>query len=128
MFVSWWQHLKKLFLKKLYRLLVVKTHVIDKDKLYHYSRYPTFAHVKLQSNKGEFTFVFKEDRRKRVREKDLRSLSLTSYFVELEAPPVLADHTNPLHQKVIVVIKIGISTVNYEALGELLLDLYLDHF
>lgn len=128
MFMPWWTYLKKLILKKVYRFLVVKTQVIDKTGLYHYQRYPTFATINLQSNKGVFTFVFKEDRRKRVRGKDLGSLRLTSYFVELEAPPSLAGINNPLQGKVIVVFKIGIHEVNYAALGELLLDLYVDCF
>lgn len=128
MLLHWWEKLKKRALKRLYKFLVVKVDILDKLQLHHYNKYPTFAVTNIQTNKGVFTFVFKEDRRKRVREKDLSNFGVMSYFVELIAPPELANPDNPLHDKVIVVIKVSVNATNYEVLAELLLDLYLDYF
>ncbi|MDD2819176.1 MAG: hypothetical protein PHN51_10355 [Candidatus Nanopelagicales bacterium] len=125
---KWWERLKKRALKRLHKFLVAKVDILDKLQLHHYKNYPTFAVTDIGTNKGVFTFVFKEDRRKRVREKDLSNFGVTSYFVELIAPPELANPTNPLHDKVIVVIKVSVGATNYEVLAELLLDLYLDYF
>jgi len=126
--MAWWTRVKRYWLKKLYRLLVIRTQILSKVNLYHYHRYPTFATIKIPTNKGDFTFIFKEDRRKRVRGTEDGKWKLSSYFVELVAPPHLANPSNPLHDKVIVVVKVTVAGVNYEALGELLLDLYLGYF
>lgn len=121
------RRLKSYLLRRLYSLLVIKLQPIDKSALRNYDKFRSFCTVTLFSTKGEFQFVFKEDRRKAIRNKKSLFL-LTSYFVELVSPEEFNLSTNILYNKVIMVITIRLGPVNYEAMGRLLLDLYIDSF
>ena len=123
-----WRRIKQCLLKKLYRLLIVKVSFVQKTDLKYYERFKVFCELPLHTNKGVFTFVFKEDRRKRARVKVVVPSLLSSYFVELICPYGV-DQDNAFTDKVIVVVKIrGCSELNYEALASVLLDLYIDNF
>lgn len=121
------RRLKSYLLRRLYSLLVVKLQPVDKSVLKNYDKFRSFCTIRLFSNKGEFQFVFKEDRRKTVRS-NKSFLLLTSYFVELLSPEEFNHPTNALYDKVIMVITIRLGPVNYEVMGRLLLDLYIDSF
>lgn len=121
-----WKQLKLYFLKKLYRVLVVKVYTLDRSVLSAYQKFHTFCNYSFQTNQGCFNFSFKEDRRAKVRDKSRFNRSVTSYLVEFEGTPVSGDTVSPLYSKVIVVVLINIRRVNYEALAKVLLELYID--
>ena len=123
-----WRRIKQYLLKKLYRLLIVKVSFVQKHDLKYYERFKVFCELPLHTNKGVFTFVFKEDRCKKARVKVVVPSLLSSYFVELICPYGV-DQDNVFTDKVIVVVKIrGWTELNYEALASVLLDLYIDTF
>lgn len=123
-----WRRIKQWLLKKLYRLLIVKVSFVQKTDLRHYEKFKVFCELPLHTNKGVFTFVFKEDRCKRSRVKVVVPSLLSSYFVEFICPYGV-DQDNVFTDKVIVVVKIrGAGELNYEALASVLLDLYIDNF
>lgn len=123
-----WRRIKQWLLKKLYRLLIVKVSFVQKTDLRYYEKFKVFCELPLHTNKGVFTFVFKEDIRKRPRVKVVVPSLLSSYFVELICPYGV-DQDNVFTDKVIVVVKIrGVGELNYEALASVLLDLYIDNF
>lgn len=109
-------------------MLVVKLIPMDRDQLRHFESYKTFAEVHIPTVKGEFKFVFKEDRRKRIKFKRLSVYDITTYFVELQCPEEYNIPSNYLYGKVIIVILVKLFKINYEALGRVLLDLYLDTY
>lgn len=123
-----WRRLKLFILKKFYRLLIVKISFVDKANLAKYEKFKTFCILSLQSTRGTFTFIFKEDRRSRIRGFATPQTMLSSYFVELVPPEELDNYQNVFKDKVAVVIKINFDIINYEALAGLLLDLYIDTF
>lgn len=121
--------LKIYFFKKLYKLLIIKTSFVDSPDLQTYKKFKIFCTLPLCTNKGIFTFIFKEDRRSRIRTKAVSPLVLSSYFVELKCPEGLMIDNNIFTDKVIVVVKIRtFMKLNYEALASLLLDLYIEKF
>ena len=123
-----WKWLKLYFLRKLYRILVVKVYTIDRSVLNSYVKFNTFCDLSFQTNLGEFHFSFKEDRRSKIRDAVHFKHMVCSYLVELNPPETFNNTTNPLFNKVIVVIMIHAKRVNYEALAKVLLDLYIDQF
>lgn len=119
---------KLYFLKKLYRILVVKVYTLDRAILNTYVKFNTFCDLSFNTNLGEFQFSFKEDRRSQVRDAVHFKRMVSSYLVELTPPAELGNSDNPLFNKVIVVVMIHTRHVNYEALAKVLLDLYIDQF
>lgn len=122
------EKLKIYALKKFYRFLIVKIDLVDKTKIQHYEHFKTFCSMTLGSNKGVFTFVFKEDRRHSHESDSLNFIGLSSYFVELIPPDGVVDNNDTFKGKVAVVVKLRVSSINYKALASLLLDLYIDCF
>lgn len=123
-----WRRFKQLIIKKLYRVLIIKVSFVQKQDLKHYEKFKVFCELPMHTNKGKFTFVFKEDRRKRPRVTVAVPSLLSSYFVELICPEGV-DQDNVFTDKVVVVVKIrGWFELNYEALASVLLDLYIDKF
>jgi len=114
------------FLKYLYKLLIFKVIILDKDKFTHYEKLNTFCEYEIESNKGKFVFIFKEDRRKHPRSKMDSILMLNSYLVELKIPPNLELKRTEISDKIIIVIKLVIFSINYKVLSEILLDLYIN--
>lgn len=120
--------IKLFFLKNLYRFLVVKVFTVDREMLPSYHKFHTFCDLGVDTNIGRFYFSFKEDRRMNVRSKSLFRHSLFSYLVEMTGEPLKQLESNPLKDKVIVVIVFRFGQPNYKALAQLLLDLYIHHF
>ena len=54
--------IKNYFLKKIYKCLIFRTIVIDKANVRHYEALKEFCRVDMNTDKGTFTFIFKEDR------------------------------------------------------------------
>lgn len=123
-----WRRFKQLIIKKLYRTLIIKVSFVQKQDFKHYEKFKVFCELPMHTNKGEFNFVFKEDRRKRPRVTVVMPSLLSTYFVELICPEGV-DQDNVFTDKVIAVVKIrGWFELNYEALASVLLDLYIDTF
>lgn len=117
--------IKNFLLKKFYRLLIYKVIILPKKDIAIYEKLDTYLKININSNKGVFTFNFKKDRRTDRKKIDV----LTKCFVvELEVPSNLKVRNSDIIDKVLVVIKIAFSPVNYELLSEILMELYLDNF
>lgn len=124
MLKRWWI----CFLTHIYKLLIVRVQTLDKDKIRGYDRLKTLGVVEIASNQGPFTFIFKEDRRSQIRERQGLVLRITSYFVELKCPEGINETDNIFHQKAILVVKLKIKRTNYDALGKTLLETYIEAF
>lgn len=115
-------------LTHIYKLLIVRVQTLDKDKIRGYDRLKTLGVVEVKSVQGPFTFIFKEDRRSQIREKQGLVFRITSYFVELECPEGLVETDNIFHRKAILVVKLKVKRTNYDALGKTLLETYISQF
>lgn len=116
--------IKNYFLKKIYKRLIFKTIVIDKVNVRHYEELKEFCKVDMNTDKGIFTFIFKEDRR--VNSRVMRFPHITNYIIELTVPEGLSEVTSTLRQKIVIVVKVMLLNVNYTLLTEVLADMYLD--
>lgn len=116
------------FLTHIYKLLIVRVQTLDKDKITGYEKLETVGIVEIASSMGPFTFIFKRDRRSQSREKTTGFLKISSYFVELKCPEGVSDSNNIFHQKAILIVKLKIRRTNYDALGKILLNTYLESF
>ena len=123
-----WRRVHLYLLKQLYRRLIVKISMVEKKNLARYNSFRVFHELKLQTNRGVFTFIFKEDRRHQVRGGYGSRFILASYFVELLCPEPYHKTDNVFNDKIAVVVKVKLRGVNYEAIASLLFDLYVDHF
>ena len=115
-------------LTHIYKLLIVRVQTLDKDKIRGYDRLKTLGVVEVKSDQGPFTFIFKEDRRSQIRERQGLVFRITSYFVELECPEGLVETDNIFHRKAILVVKLKVKRTNYDALGKTLLETYISQF
>lgn len=115
-------------LTHIYKLLIVRVQTLDKDKIRGYERLKTLGVVEVKSVQGPFTFIFKEDRRSQIRERQGLVFRITSYFVELECPEGLVETDNIFHRKAILVVKLKVKRTNYDALGKTLLETYISQF
>lgn len=113
------------FLKYVYRLLIIKVIVIDRQNFMSYDKLKTFCEYELNSNMGPIKFIFKEDKRRRKRKPD-NLLLLNSFLIELKVPENIKQNREDLNDKVIIVVKLVLFKINYEILSEVLLDLYVD--
>ena len=111
-----------------YKFLIIRVHTLNKDEITGYEKLKTFSTASVDSNLGPFVFSFKEDRRSIPREKGRLMMQVASYFAELKCPEGVKDQDNIFHQKVILVVKLRVAKVNYEALGRTLLHTYLSSF
>lgn len=120
-----WKRVKLRILKAIYRCLIVNVTFMDKASLPLYYRVKEFCTLELPSNKGVFTFVFKEDRRSLFKKGNKRRFLLSSYFVELILPEALKDNPTKLANQVAIIVKFKCLSINYEALAHILLDKYI---
>lgn len=112
-------------LKKLYKCLIFKTIVVDKTDLRHYSSMKEFCSIDVHATKGVFTFIFKEDRRKKP-SPTAGFPYINNYIIELTVPEGLAEVNNTLREKIVIVVKVMLYKVDYEILTQVLADVYLD--
>ena len=121
--------IKLFILKRVYKFLILRIELIDKARLPKYELYKEFCTMHIDSNKGVFVFVFKKDRRNKDRVDYANNLlKTTNYFVELIPPPGLRFKNDDLQNKVVMVVKLGISSISHKVLASLMLDLYIDCF
>ena len=127
--IHMFDRIKLFILKRLYKFLILRIELIDKSRLPKYELYKEFCTMYIDSNKGVFVFVFKRDRRNKDRvDYSNNLLKTTNYFVELLPPPGLKFKNDDLQNKVVMVVKLGISSISHKALASLMLDLYIDCF
>ena len=115
---------KNYFLKKIYKRLIFKTIVIDKVNVRHYEKLKEFCKVDMKTDKGTFTFIFKEYRR--VNSRIVKFPHITNYIIELTVPDGLNEVTTTLRKKIVIVVSVMLHHVNYTLLTEVLADMYLD--
>lgn len=111
-----------------YKFLIIRVRMLNKNEVTGYEKLKTFITVSVDSNLGPFVFSFKQDRRRIPREKGMLMMRVASYFAELKCPEGVKDQDNIFHKKVIMVVKLRVAKVNYEALGRTLLRSYLSSF
>lgn len=116
--------LKKTFLKLVYRLLIFRIIIVDRENYKHYHKLDTFCEIELNTNKGPITFVFKENRQVKRRKYNKYSI-VNNFLIELKTPDNLELKNEEITKKVIIVIKFILFKVNYEVLSEVLLDIYI---
>ncbi|EKD89575.1 MAG: hypothetical protein ACD_33C00041G0002 [uncultured bacterium] len=121
--------IKKNILLYIYRKLIYRVTIIDKIKITNIVNsidIKEFSRLEINTSAGPFTFIFKEDRRSRKRNKD--SIYITSFLVEIIVPHEANEIIKEAQNKILVVVKLTLFKPNYKILSELLLDLYLDKF
>ena len=112
-------------LKKLYKFLIFRTIVLSRENACAYRKMIPFCEVSIDTDNGPFTFIFKEDRRKKHRAK-FGVLYLNNYVVELTVPEGLVSLDHIIENKVVIVVKIMLFKVDYQLFTEVLTDIYLD--
>ena len=105
--------------RKLYSLLIYEILFANKTDLGFLSKLKKFAELKFTSNKGEFLFTFKEDRRHHME-------YIRRYIVEISVPEEADDTMRALDEKVAIIVTVMIVQIDYEILAEVLYDKYLD--
>lgn len=121
-------HLKTIgdyLLKKLYKFLIFKTIVLDKENVTAYKRMEAFCSVSIDTDKGPFTFLFREDRRKR-RRAGMGLIALNNFVVELTVPDGIKSLNHIIENKLVMIVKVMLFKVDYKLLTEVLTDIYLD--
>lgn len=111
-------------LKKAYRKTMLRIIVLDKANFSYYEQLNPFCTLEIETDHGPFIFQFKEDRRKSKRRRD--RLAIRTYIVELIPPKELKPVTFDLSSKLVLAIKLLFFKPNYEALTQVLMDIYLD--
>lgn len=119
------QKLRKSLLKLIYRSLILRTIILNKSSLGHYNKLKTFCSLDVETSKGTFVFVFKEDPRKKKRYTS-DFFSINNFLIELIIPQGLENVDGYIQNKIIIVVKIMLFKVDYTILAEVLTDVYLD--
>lgn len=119
------EQIRSKLLKRLYKFLIFKTIVLNKDSVLAYKRMEAFCSVDIDTDKGPFTFIFREDRRKR-RRTNLGIFYLNNFVVELTVPEGILSINHIIENKLVMVVKIMMFKVDYKLLTEVLTDIYLD--
>lgn len=122
----------KYILKFIYRLLIIRVVLLDKNLLdkkesFFYNKLKKFAEYELYTNKGPIKFVFREDRRKSKRGIE-HLLFIQNFIVEIEPNEGIEVAQVELKEKIVIVTKLIVFRVNYEVLANVLLDIYINTF
>ena len=112
-------YLKRRFYKLIYTLLVYEILFVNKSTLTFLDKLKKFAELRLNSNKGEFLFTFKEDRRRSIR-------YIRKYIVEVKVPEETNYTLRTLNERVTIIVNVVLIDVDYEILAEILYEKYLD--
>lgn len=118
--------IRDFLLRIFYRLLIQKTIVLNRSSVIAYEKLHTFCTMNVNTDKGVFTFYFKEDRRKARRRGD-RDSRMINYVIELGIPEGLIPEDRTINNKVVVVVKVNLFKIDYDVLTKLLTDIYLDN-
>ena len=119
-------YLRKKIIKFIYRFLIFRVIIIDKNVLPSYDHLKVFCEYTINSNVGPISFVFKEDRRKKRRLAD-NIFMLNNFLAELKLPENIIPVRKEISDNVLIVIKIIIFKLDYQILSEVLLDLYVEN-
>lgn len=117
--------IKNYFLKKIYKALILKAALLDKGTSDRYERSKIVYALDISTSKGKFTFLFKEDRRKKNRSK-FCLIRTRVFLVELTMPEGLDSKDACIEDKVVIVVKVMLVKVDYEVFANILADIYLD--
>jgi len=109
--------------KQIYKLLIYKIIFLDKKNILYYSRLTPFSTITLNTNKGDFVFSFKQDRRTKKRFKD-SLFRIKTFIIELKLPKDLTCNINNIDEKVLIVVTICGDFLDYKLLSEVLLEIY----
>lgn len=118
--------IRDFLLRIFYRLLIQKTIVLNRSSVIAYDKLHTFCTMNVNTDRGVFTFYFKEDRRKARRRGD-RDHRMINYVIELGIPEGLIPEDKTINNKVVVVVKVNLVKIDYDVLTKLLTDIYLDN-
>lgn len=119
-------YLHKKLLKRIYKAFILKVSVLSKENLARYEKSPSFATIDVKTDKGVFTFVFKEDLRARKKRR-LDSNYIAYYMIELVIPGNIVDINEVLTTRIVLVtVNTMFITPRINILTELLSDVYLD--
>lgn len=112
-------YLKRKFYKFIYTLLIYEILFVSKSTLTFLDKLKKFAELRLNSNKGEFLFTFKEDRRRSIK-------YIRKYIVEVKVPEATNYTLRTLDERVAIIVNVVLINVDYEILAEILYEKYLD--
>lgn len=113
-------------LKKAYRKTMLRIVVLDKSNCTHYEKLDPFCTLEISTDHGPFLFQFKEDINKRYPRRRKERMVIRTYIVELIPPEELVPVTFDLSSKIVLAVKLLFFKPNYEALTQVLMDIYLD--
>lgn len=111
--------LKKKILKIIYRLLIVQVVLVNKKDIVDILKLRSFSELNINTNKGVFSFKFKEDRRIRIE-------NIKKFFVEIDVPDDVNANLKDLNNKIMIFVKVVLITVDYKIISEVLYEVYLD--
>jgi hypothetical protein len=111
-------------MKKLYSLFIVKIVILDRNENKWIDKLELFAKIDVQTDKGDFVFLFKRDRRQSKN----NSMPIKTYITELDIPDTVTLKNTAIADKFVVVIKVALFEVCPEILSKLLMDIYLTAF
>lgn len=117
--------LKTSFLVFFYKLFIVKILVLNKKDNTWIDRLEVFAKINIHTDKGDFVFIFKQDRR--LAEKQ-DHIPIKTYIAELDIPYGVTLKDNSIADKFVAVIKVALFTINPDIMAKVLMDIYLKAF
>lgn len=120
--ISW---LKTAILKRIYKLLIIKVVIMDKVTSKWIDKLELFATITIHTDKGDFKFLFKRDRRLMSREENI---PIKTYIAELDVPQGVTLKDNSITDKFVSVIKVALFEINPDIMAQVLLDIYLKMF
>jgi len=113
----------KSIVKYIYKKSIYRAIVIDKANKDYYKTIEPYYSIAVPTNKGDFVFKFKRDRR-RSYQRELPGIH--SYITELVPPDNLIPINTTILDKSLVVIKVSFFKINEEILAELLAEIYVN--
>ncbi len=115
--------LRKFCLKWIYRTLIYKSIVVDKEEMPAYLELENICAMNVDTEKGPFVFLFKRDRRTSPVEK---IPYISNYIIELDLPEGLMPKNTAIRDKLVIVVKMVLFKPDYRILIEILTEIYLD--
>lgn len=100
-------------------MLIYNILFVNKKKIGFFNNLTKFAELRINSNKGDFLFTFKEDRRKPPK-------YMNRFIVEVNVPVDTTDALQTLNDQLAIIINVALIRVDYDILAELLYEKYLD--